>query len=494
MIRQKKWIKKKTIFLSVSVIAISFFLVACSTENNKTDKIKALMDKYHDIGQFHGAVLVSEGNNVLFKSGYGLANSEWNIPNDTETKFRIGSITKQFTAALILTLVDEGKLSLDQKISEILPEFRKDVGEKVSIHQLLCHCSGVSMPPLSLKEYDEIFQKKMTTKQIIEKLCGGDLAFEPGSKFQYSSAGYMVLGAIIEKITSQSYEEALQERILKPLKMKDTGVDDYVKILPKRASGYQTNFGIGNARFKYMPSSFSSGALYSTVEDFYKWFSALNSDWFLSPESRKRAFAKHIASHRGYYGYGWFVQDKKYDDSTLELVFHAGDVNGFSGIIFGCNKKEQLVALLTNQEGTHYYDIAYNLFNILNNVPADIPKKYVADILRHTIYSVNLEAALKKYSEIKNEGIENYNPDEDELIELGYDLLYADKVLESIEVLKITTQLHPDSYNAFDSLGEAYYRNNDTSRAIINYKKSLELNPDNKNAAKMIERIESENN
>ena len=302
------------------------------------------------------------------------------------------------------------------------------------------------------------------------------------------------LGAIIEKITSQSYEEALQKRILKPLKMNDTGVDDYVKILPKRASGYQTNFGAGNARFKYMPSSFSSGALYSTVEDFYKWFSALNSDWFLSPESRKRAFAKHMASHRGYYGYGWFVQDKKYGDSTLELVFHAGDVNGFSGIIFGCNENEQLVALLTNQEGTHYYDIAYNLFNILNNVPADIPKKYVADILRDTIYSVNLGAALKKYSEIKNEGIENYNTDEDELIELGYDLIYADKVLESIEVFKITTQLHPDSYNAFDSLGEAYYRNNDTSRAIINYKKSLELNPDNKNAVKMIERMESKSN
>lgn len=481
--------KKMVVLYVLCFVCILFNDCSTKREIALPDKIKALMDTYHSIGQFNGSVIVSKGENIIYKDGFGLANKEWNILNDTETKFRIGSITKQFTAAVILRLVDEGKLKLNQKVYEILPEFREDIGKKVSIHQLLCHTSGISLPDFSIEEYDSIFQKKLSTKQILD-LCSQDLAFEPGSKFRYSSAGYMVLGAIIEKITKKSYEEVLKEKILTPLNMKNTGIDDYERILLKRASGYQTNYGIGNAKFKYMPSSFSSGSMYSTVVDMNKWFVGLCSNKILSKESTDLIFAEQTTSHRGYYGYGWFISDREYNDSTIQLVFHAGDVNGFSAIIMGNPVSQELVVLLTNQEGTHYYDIAENIFRVLNNTQIETPKKYLADILREAVYS-NIESIANIYERFMKEGIQNYNTDEDEMIELGYDLLYVNKISQAIEIFKITTKLYPNSYNAFDSLGEAYYTNKIYDLAIKSYVKSLELNPENKNAIRMIQLIKN---
>lgn len=481
----------KLIILIFTMVGSIF--TGCTSRNTDLipEQIESLMNTYNDIGQFDGSVLVADGEGVIFKGGFGLSNREWETFNDPETKFRIGSVTKQFTAALILKLAEEGLLDLDQMISDYQPDFRQDIGGKVSIHHLLTHTSGISLPDFSMEEYDSIFQKELTTEQILQ-LSSGDLLFEPGSKFRYSSAGYMILGAIIEEITSKTYAESLKDYILCPLDMNDTGVDNYEDILPKRASGYQTNYGLGNARFKYMPSSFSSGSLYSTVEDMHKWFSGLCSGKLLKKESVELIFSKHIVSHRGFYGYGWFIDDRKISDALIPLVFHAGDVNGFSAIIMGNPSNGQVVILLSNQEGTHYYDIAYNLFNIINNTEVSSPLKYVADLLREAAYTEGKELMQRVYQEICDIGIDNFNADENELIELGYDLQFKNKFYESVEVLKINTILHPDSYNAFDCLGEAYYNIMEIDLAILSYEESLRLNPENDNANRMIQKLKPE--
>ncbi len=467
-------------------------LTGCLLNENKSKdkKIKDLMDQYHDLGQFNGSVLVSKGDNIIYKSGYGLANREWNTYNDPETKYRLGSITKQFTAAIILKLVEDGKLSLDQKIIEILPNFNQESGLKVSIHHLLTHTSGIPMPQLSREEYDDIFQNKQSTEQLIKKLCNEDLAFNPGSEFRYSSAGYIILGAIIERITAKTWEESIKEYILDPLEMNDTGVDDYEKIIPKRASGYQTNYGNGNAHFKYMPSSFSSGALYSTVEDMHKWFVGLCNNKVISSNLKDLMFSKHIGKHPRYFGYGCFVDEVEVNDSIVKMISHAGDVHGFSAIILGNPQNQEAVVLLSNQEGTHYYEIANNLFNILNDLDVDTPKKYVADVLRETIYASGIEMAKNKYYEMTELGFENFNTDISELIELAQDLQYTGKIKESIEVLNITSSLHPDSYYVFECLGEALFIEKNFKLAIQNFKKSYTLNPENINALHKINEIE----
>jgi CubicO group peptidase (beta-lactamase class C family) len=484
--------KIKSIPRLANMLVFMVLAISCSTSTNdtKASLVRDLMTTYHDIGQFNGAVLVSQNNHVIFEGAYGEANREWNIPNTIDTKFRLASVTKQFTAALVMDLVEEGKLDLQATISNYLPEHRKDVADKVTIHHLLTHSAGFSKPNMTLEEYWDTFQKRMSKQQIQEQLCSEPLNFEPGTKYSYSSAGYMVLGAIIEQVTGKSWEHALRERILDPAGMSHTGVDDPDAILPERASGYQTNFGSGNARFKYMPTSYSSGALYSTVRDMYKWDQALNSHLFLSEESTQMVFTPHIPSYRGSYGYGWYINEMPVAESTVTRVFHGGDASGFCAFIVRTLETNDCVILLSNQEGLLYYDIAFNILKLLNNEQVDTPKAYVSDILRTAVYSKGLDKALQQYELARNAGLINYNTDEDEIIELGYDLLAVDNIEAAIAVFKIGIELHPKSANAFDSLGEGYLVAKNYALAKRNYQKSLELDATNTNATDMLGKID----
>jgi CubicO group peptidase (beta-lactamase class C family) len=234
---------------------------------DKIEKIDALIQKYVDYGQFNGTVLVAERGKVIFKKGYSLANREWNIPNQPNTKFRLGSITKQFTSMLILQLVESGKIDLQGKLSDYLPFYRKDTGDKVTLHHLLTHSSGIPSYT-NLPQFAEISRKPYPVQEFVEKYCSGGFEFEPGSKYKYNNSGYFLLGAIIEEITDKSYEEVLQEKILDPLGLKDTGYDHHDTIIPNRATGYNNTFeGYLNSPYLDMSLPYAAGSLYSTVQD-----------------------------------------------------------------------------------------------------------------------------------------------------------------------------------------------------------------------------------
>lgn len=188
---------------------------------DKTAKIDEVMRLSHSYGQFNGAVLVAESGRVIYRKGFGLANMEWNISNEPDTRFRLGSITKQFTAMLILQLAEQGKIKLDGKLSDYLPDYRKDTGGRITIHQLLNHTSGIpsytSLPGFIADQSRDPY----AVDAFIKKYASRDLEFEPGSKYSYNNSGYFLLGAIIEKITGKTYEQALKESILDPLGMKN---------------------------------------------------------------------------------------------------------------------------------------------------------------------------------------------------------------------------------------------------------------------------------
>ncbi len=139
----------------------------------------------HNYRQFNGSVLVAENGKVIYKKGLGLANMEWNIPNEPDTKFRLGSITKQFTSMLVLQLVEQGRLKLDGKVTDYLPDYRKDTGEKVTIHHLLTHTSGVPNYTAQPRFFEDVSRNPFTVEDFIRKYASGDLEFEPGSKFNY---------------------------------------------------------------------------------------------------------------------------------------------------------------------------------------------------------------------------------------------------------------------------------------------------------------------
>src|SRR6266436_2759532 len=296
----------KRIFANAVVLA-AFMLLAfqgAAVAQDKGRKIDELVSVYNKYGQFNGSVLVADSGKVIFKKGFGLANMEWNIPNQPDTKFRLGSITKQFTATLILQLVEQGKIKLDGKLTDYLPDYRKDTGAKVTIHNLLSHTSGVPNYTAQQGFFQNVSRNPFTVDDFIKKYASGDLEFEPGTKFNYSNSGYFLLGAIIEKVTGKPYEQVLKEKIFDPLGLKDSGYDHWETILSKRAIGYtQTPRGYETAPYLDMSIPYAAGSLYSTVEDLYLWDQALYGEKVLSAKSKELMFKPNLSD----YGYGFLM-------------------------------------------------------------------------------------------------------------------------------------------------------------------------------------------
>src|SRR6185436_14293187 len=201
---------------------LAVFLQQTALAQDHAAKIQEVLALAHKYRQFNGTVLVAEDGKVVYKGGFGLANMEWNIPNTPDTKFRLGSITKQFTATVILQLVEQGKIKLDGKLSDYLPDYRKDVGNKVTIHNLLTHTSGIPSYTGLPGFFDNVSRNPYKVTEFVNKYASGDLEFEPGSKFSYNNSGYFLLGAIIERVTGKTYEQVLKENIFDPLGMKNS--------------------------------------------------------------------------------------------------------------------------------------------------------------------------------------------------------------------------------------------------------------------------------
>ena len=251
----RRHIVRAAVFLTVLVVWTD-----TPTTQDKARMVDALLTSYHDAGIFNGTALVSNGGHVVFKKGYGFADFEWKIPNTPDTKFRIGSITKQFTSTVIVQLVDEGKLSLDATLSSVLPYYRTDTGSKITVHHLLTHTSGIPSYTGLPNFMRDVSRNPYGVREFVEKYCSGDLEFEPGSRFLYNNSGYFLLGAMIEAVTNKPYAQVLRERVFEPLGMAASGYDLSGPILEKRARGYENGpAGVRNADYLDMGLPYAAG-------------------------------------------------------------------------------------------------------------------------------------------------------------------------------------------------------------------------------------------
>ena len=210
------------------------FLVLISNisfAQTKVEQLEELLSTYNEYGQFNGSVLVSDQGKVIYKKGFGMANMEWDIPNQPNTKHRLGSITKQFTAMLILQLVAEGKLDVQAPITTYLPDYPKASGDIITSHHLLTHTSGIPNYTAFPKFMEDESRNPYTPEEFVKTFADKPLDFTPGEKFSYSNSGYFLLGLLVEKLSGKSYEQMLQEKIFAPLNMKDTGYDNHGDIL-----------------------------------------------------------------------------------------------------------------------------------------------------------------------------------------------------------------------------------------------------------------------
>ncbi|MDP5202491.1 serine hydrolase [Flavobacterium sp. DG2-3] len=474
----KKSIKLIAFFVAFQLSAFSVFA------QDKAQKIEQLLNKYSEYGQFNGSALVAENGKVIFKKGFGSANMEWNIPNQPDTKFRLGSISKQFTALLIVKLAEEGKLKLDVPIATYLPDYPKENGSKITIHQLLTHSSGIPNYTDAPGFFKDKARNPYTPEAFVKTFSSLPLEFTPGEKFSYSNSGYFLLGYIIEKITGKTYEQYLQEIIFTPLKMVNSGYDHSDVILKNRAAGYERKGKlISNAPYVDMSIPYAAGSLYSTVEDLYLWDQALYTNKLLSAKSMESLFQPYIKAGDGSYGYGWFIED----DENGKTVGHGGGINGFNTIISRNFKHKNLIVLLNNTGGTVLGEMTDAISNILNNKPFDQPKRSLAYELFETFSTKGFKAGIESYNKLKNDP--TYNIKENDMNRVGYQLLQDGKKKEAIEIFKINVETFPKSGNVYDSLGEAYLADGDKKLALANYKKSVELDPTNENGKKVLDEL-----
>src|SRR5688572_29529175 len=239
--------KRKSLLHIAIILLVSQTAVLAQDHAAKIQEVLSVAHKYR---QFNGSALVAENGKVVYRGAFGKANMEWDIPNTPDTRFRLGSITKQFTAMLTLQLVEQGKIKLDGKVSDYLPDYRKDIGEKVTVHHLLTHTSGIPSYTSQPGFFENVSRNPYKVGEFVKQYASGNFDFEPGSKYSYNNSGYFLLGAIIEQVTGKSYEQVLKENILDPAGMKNTGYDHHNTIIPKRATGYsKTPDGYTNAPY-----------------------------------------------------------------------------------------------------------------------------------------------------------------------------------------------------------------------------------------------------
>ncbi len=476
--------------LLIIAIFIQLATLQVATGQSKTAKLDELMNLYTEYGQFNGSVLVAEKGKVIYKKGFGMANMEWDIPNQSDTKHRLGSITKQFTSMLILQLVEQGKLKLDVPITTYLPDYNKSNGDKITVHHLLTHTSGTPNYTAFPNFFRDSTRDPYTPDEFVEVFADSTLQFTPGEKFTYSNSGYFLLGVIIEKVTGKSYEQVLQENIFTPLKMNSSGYDHHSTILKKRASGYQKNGkAYRNANYIDMSIPYAAGSLYATVEDLYLWDQALYTNKLLSKKYMDLMFTKHVPAFGGHYAYGWGINKVPNGEAndSLKVISHGGGINGFNTLISRIPADKNLVVLFSNTGGAALDDMSVAIRGILYNNPYEMPKKSLASVLLDDINKLGVAKAIAQFNEFNASG--EYALNESEMNNAGYEFLQADKVNEALAVFKLNIAAFPKSSNVYDSYGEALLKNGEKEKSIENYKKSIELNPANQGGIDVLKKL-----
>jgi CubicO group peptidase (beta-lactamase class C family) len=473
--------------LAISALVFAFGASAATAED-RAERIDAYLSQYHALNQFDGSVLVADEKGVLFKKGYGMAQREWSAANAPDTKFRIGSVTKQFTATLVMQLVQEGKLSLDAKLSDLLPYYRKDTGEKVTLRQLLNHTSGI--PSFTENPaYEEIRGgNRYGVEEVVKRYCSGDLQFEPGSQFRYNNSGYYILGAILEHLTGKSYGQLLSERITAPLKMANTACDSSREVISNRASGYRRfPGGVRNCPYVDMSVPFAAGAMLSTVEDLYLWDRALYTERVLSEKSKQAMFTPG----HGDYGFGWSVRKQPVGPQKAErtVISHSGGIEGFTAHIRRIPDEKLAVILLDNCEDGSLNAIAAGIVDVLYGREPAPPKRSVAEVFYAIHRKDGAAAAVAKLKEMKAKDTGEYDFSERAVNLLGYQLLGEKAPDAAVAVFQMNVEMYPDSSNVYDSLGEGLAALDKKEEAIKAYAKSLELDPKNRNAVEWLDKL-----
>ncbi len=349
-------------------------------------RMDRIIQSHVDSKQFMGSVLVAQSGKVLLNKGYGSANLEWDIPDSPQTKFRLGSLTKQFTAAAILLLEERGKLRTDDLVAKYLPDAPASWA-KITLANLLTHTSGIPNFT-SFPDYSTTEATPTTPEQLVARFRDKPLNFQPGEKWEYSNSGYVLLGYLLEKISGQRYQDFVRDNLFAPLGMTESGYDSRAAIILHRAAGYSPGAnGPVNAGYIDMSIPFSAGALYSTTEDLWRWEQGLFGGKVLTTASLK----KMTTPFKNDYAYGLAVRTT-HGYTVLE---HGGGIEGFNTQLAYDPDGKLAVIVLGNLNGAAPGEIAGQLMSLLHGEKVVLPSErkeitVSTDVLRQYVGTYQL--------------------------------------------------------------------------------------------------------
>ncbi len=303
-------------------------------------RLHAYLDAKHQRNEFRGVVLVVRNDSTLFSKGYGAANEKTKTPNTPQTVFRLGSVTKQFTAAAILKLQEQGKLSVQDRVCQYVencPAAWKDI----TLHQLLTHSSGV-FNYTDLPGFGMHSRQPHTVAQLLARFRDKELQFTPGSKSAYSNSGYLLLGHVIERVSGKPYDAYLQANLFRPLGLEHTGYEKEGDGVANRAQGYVKGpLGLEEAAPVHMSVPFAAGGLYATPEDLKRWNQLLHGGKFLSPQSLRAM----TTPHQDGFGYGLVIDRHE----NRKRIHHGGRINGFENYVSYYPDEKVYLIVMSNQ-------------------------------------------------------------------------------------------------------------------------------------------------
>ncbi len=474
-------------FKLIILILLLSFGFNFSAENLKKTRsaIDATVKDFAGEHRFSGSILVAKGNSIIYKKGVGFANHTYGIANTADHVFLVGSISKQFASMIILQLINEGKIKFEDPIGKWFPEFPKYKAEKITIHHLLSHSSGLphygglDEIGIDLSTYDLVNRPLEDYAKTIGIM---NLKWAPGTKMSYSSQGYILLGIIAQKVTGKTLDQLIQARISKPLGLKNTGFAHNSTIVKNLAPAY--NYGIFqaddkslhmgyiNSRYRDQTNTFCTGGIHSTVGDLFKWSQALLSYKLLNKELQDKMMTVQAEP----YGYGLFITKGENWGlgKNISIINHGGATTGYRAMIAMIDRGAYTIILLGNSDISRAGPLSREIAKILYGKKAS-PGNILGTSIAWKLVSDGEIAAVRMFEKNKAEGFKKYLHND-----YAYHA-YADRFLNldhpelAMTLIKIGLRHYPKSGLLHLTMGDIHTKQNYLGKAQLGYIKAIEL-------------------
>jgi D-alanyl-D-alanine carboxypeptidase len=343
-----------------------FIVLSLADNTSGQSSIKNFIDSFAKSNNFNGTILIQKKSAISYHKNFGFANFQFKVPNKIDTKYKIASITKLFTSVLIMQLYEQGKIDVNKHIKDYLPDYRGEGGDKVTIHQLLNHTSGMANID-TIKTIESalinglpVYQKPRTTDELLKNYCSDRLVNEPGKVFDYNNAEYIILGKIIEKACNKTYEQVVKENILQPLSMKNSGLLYQQNVIDDLADTYFYRDDIKKLVPDlpvYIENWYAAGSMYSTTTDLLKFANAL----FGLKLIRKESLEKMTKPGLDDYGYGLWSYQSELNGKTYRVVKRPGRIMGSQALLFHFLDENITIIILGNTGTTSLDDFVYEI-------------------------------------------------------------------------------------------------------------------------------------